>query len=545
MDTQTLLHDTTLESETLIGEGKRCLKKNDVKSAAQSFGKAYAENNESSEAAINYALTLIMLNELPGAIKILRTVVAKDKKNINIVFMLAYILTEFGMKHHIDGYIKEAVHYYTNILSYQHDDIKTINNLGLCLLYLQQAKNACRCFVRAIRLESNNAVSYNNLALVARLENLAEQSANCCRKAIEFKPDYAEAYNNLGNALKDLNDIENAISAYQQAVTLDPRNDFKCNLGIALLTMGNFQSGWELYAWRDLPSMSHSPRAAIKQWNGEEGHGKTLLISSEQGFGDTIQFCRYASMAKARGFRVIVKAQKPLVRLLESLQGADAVVANPKIEDVDYQIPMLNLPLVFHTDMDSIPSPGTYLFATNSDINYWKTKLADVSEYRVGLVWSGQTRQHSSDFGFTSMQRSMPAACFLPLMERSGVRYFNLQKGEPQAPDSLDMLNYMDACHDFADTAALIMNLDLIITVDTAVAHLAGALGKPVWVLNRFSGCWRWLRGRTDSPWYPTLRLFTQTAPGDWAGVMARVSRALSEEISAAKRTATVHPVGA
>ena len=205
-------------------------------------------------------------------------------------------------------------------------------------------------------------------------------------------------------------------------------------------------------------------------------------------------------MANSKGLRVLLCVSKPLVRLFESLQGVDAVVTDVQTEDFDFQCPVMSLPLAFQTDLDSIPSPGAYLFASSEDIRFWENKMVAIPGFKVGLVWSGQTRPHCSDFGFTNTQRSMPAEFFLPLMDIAGVQYFNLQKGGPQAKAMFKMINYIEQCHDFADTAALIMNLDLVITVDTAVAHLAGALGKPVWVLNRFSGCWRWLRDRTDSP---------------------------------------------
>jgi len=204
----------------------------------------------------------------------------------------------------------------------------------------------------------------------------------------------------------------------------------------------------------------------------------------------------------------------------------------------DFQCPMMSLPLAFHTDLTSLPSPGPHLFAARADVQYWQDMLADTAGLKVGLAWSGQAGRIFSDFGFINKQRSIPVSSLLPLLEMEGIRFFNLQKDGPPDAVPVQLVNYMEACHDFADTAALIMNLDLVIAVDTAVAHLAGALGKPVWVLNRFSGCWRWLRNRDDSPWYPTLRLFTQTAPGDWSGVIDRVKHALAEEC----RKKTVRP---
>lgn len=527
-------HDSSAV-KALVNEGKQLLERHDAHGAAALFKKAYTLDPKSTEAALNYALTLLVLSKKLESIQIFRKIIATGERHPHVLFLLAHSLTEYGIQQECDRHLKEAVHYYSEILSSQQDDAKSWSNLGMCLLYLQKPEEAERCFMKSIRLDSNNAAYYNNIALVARLKYLPELSAACCRKALELKPDYAEAYNNLGNALKDINDLGGAKAAYEKAVSIQSAPDFRCNLAMTLLAMGDFTHGWDIFECREKAYERKSSHTSPTrpQWKGENGHGKTLFIYSEQGFGDTIQFCRYAAMAKEKGFRVLLQVQKPLTRLMESLQGIDAIVTKAQIHDFDFQCPMMSLPLAFQTDLDSIPSPGPYLFASNEDILFWKSKMAAISGFRIGLVWSGQNRRQFSDFGLSHKQRSMPGEFFLPLMDMEGVHLFNLQKDGPPPPATLKMTNYMDACHDFADTAALIMNLDLVITVDTAVAHLAGALGRPAWVLNRFSGCWRWLRGRDETPWYPTMRLFTQTAPMDWTGVLDRVMLALEKKLDA------------
>ncbi|WP_300155634.1 tetratricopeptide repeat protein [Solidesulfovibrio sp.] len=525
-------HDSSAVA-ALVHEGKQHLQRHDPHTAAALFKKACTLDQKSTDAALNYALALLVLGKKLESIQIVRNIIATGKRHPHVLFLLAHSLTEYGIQQESESHLTEAVHYYTEILSSQQDDAKSWSNLGMCLLYLHKLEEAERCFMKSIRLDGNNAAYYNNIALVARLKYLPELSAACCRKALELKQDYAEAYNNLGNALKDTNDLDGAIAAYEKAVAIRPAADFRCNLAMALLARGDFKPGWDIFEYREKAFERKSSRASPPrpQWKGENGHGKTLFIYSEQGFGDTIQFCRYAVLAKDRGFRVLLQVQKPLTRLMKSLQGIDAIVTSGQIHDFDVQCPMMSLPLAFQTDLDSIPAPGPYLFASDEDVLFWKSKMAAITGFRIGLVWSGQNRRQFSDFGLSHKQRSMPAESFLPLMDLEGVHLFNLQKDGPPPPATLKMTNYMDACRDFADTAALIMNLDLVITVDTAVAHLAGALGRPAWVLNRFSGCWRWLRGRDDTPWYPTMRLFTQTAPMDWVGVVDRVKQALEKKL--------------
>ena len=492
--------------------------------------KAYAANPQSARAALDYALCLFTHDGKDAAIPILRRIVAAGERHHYVLFVLAYALTECGIRGKSDSLLKEAVHCYTEILATRHDDSKTWNNLGMCLLYLQKINEAERCFLKAIQLEGDNAEHYNNIALVARLKNLPGLSVDCCKKAIALKPCYPDAYNNLGNALKDINDLEGAKTAYEKAFSLQPSPEFRCNLAMTLLSMGDLKTGWKLFESRKESNGFKSGALAgrIPQWRGQAAPGKTLFVSSEQGFGDTLQFCRYAAMAKEKGLAVRMRVQKPLVRLLQSLDGIDGVFAEPPAGAYDFQCPMMSLPLAFGTELDAIPYAGPYLRAPAADVRSWQDKLAGVAGFKVGLVWSGQSRRQLADFGLSHQQRSMPPEHFETLMGMDGIRFFNLQKDGPRSPGGLSMQDHMDACQDFADTAALVMNLDLVITVDTAMAHLAGALGKPVWVLNRFSGCWRWLRNREDSPWYPTLRLFTQAAPGDWAGVMARVKQALA-----------------
>jgi hypothetical protein len=263
------------------------------------------------------------------------------------------------------------------------------------------------------------------------------------------------------------------------------------------------------------------------QWQGEPASGRTLLIHAEQGYGDTIQFCRYACLAKACGLRVVLEVQQPLVRLLQSLAGVDQIIARgDRLPDFDLHCPMLSLPLAFGTVLETIPGETPYLTAGAADVAAWHTRLSR-SLPRIGLAWAGGSATKSD------RQRSLSTEQLTPLMNLSGIQWVCLQKERKEAFAGAGMLDFMPEMQDFADTAALVANLDLVISVDTAIAHLAAALGKPVWLLNRFDPDWRWLKGGQDSMWYPSLRQYRQAQPGQWETPIA----AIAEDLSAFKTT--------
>jgi hypothetical protein len=354
------------------------------------------------------------------------------------------------------------------------------------------------------------------------------------RNALALRPDYADAWLNLGVALKDLMRLPEAIACYRQAIALEPANaEAHSNLGIALLAAGELPEGWREHEWRwKTPHLIAARRDfGVPLWRGEPAEGRTLLIHAEQGFGDTLQFCRYASMASARGMRVIMEAQPPLVRLLRTLTGVDVVLARgDPLPAFDLHCPMLSLPLAFGTSLETIQSSGRYLHADPARVAEWRDRLAavDAASTRVGLVWAGNPRRHSRGLTAVDRRRSISPERLAPLLRLPGLRFFSLQKDGPRPAGHIAALDFMTEMEDFADTAALIMNLDLVISVDTAVAHLTGALGKPVWLMDRFDTCWRWLTGRSDSPWYPNLRLFRQPRPGDWDTVLDAIARELT-----------------
>jgi hypothetical protein len=416
---------------------------------------------------------------------------------------------------------------------------KVMNNLGVVRFLSNDLDGAQALYEAALAVQPDFPEVLSNLATIRRSKGDFGTAIFCCQKALALRGDYPEAFNNLGNALRDAMRLDEAVVAYEQAVRLKPdAADFHMNLGMALLGRGRFEEGWREYRWRWKSSQLSSSSRVLEQpeWEGEPGEGRVILVHAEQGFGDTLQFCRYAPLIRERGFRVIMLVQRPLARLIKSLADVDQVVAEgDPLPDFDVHCPMMSLPFALGTTLEAIPAAIPYLSADPVDVQRWRERMAALpdSDLRVGLVWAGNSRSRSPDLIATDRARSLAPQNFAPLVGVGGVRFFSLQKDGARAPGDFHLIDWMEYCNDFADTAAHIVNLDLVIGVDTAVAHLAGALGKPFWMLNRFNSCWRWLENREDSPWYPeTLRIFAQRRPGNWDEVFARVRGALAERAS-------------
>ena len=311
------------------------------------------------------------------------------------------------------------------------------------------------------------------------------------------------------------------------------------NLGLAELALGDFSAGWAHFErrWTGCPTLQGSYRFPPERaWQGEALAGKRLLLWAEQGLGDTLQFIRYASLAAAAGATVWVEVQPPLVGLLRSVAGASEVHAFGEGPDRwDFHCPLMSLPYRFATTLETIPAAVPYLTADASAVARWRERLAALPGLKVGLVWAGGARPGRVDLEAIDARRSLKLAALAPLAAVPGVQLVSLQKGPAaaevaQAPFSL--VDWSDEWQNFADTAALVEALDLVISVDTAVAHLAGALGRPVWMLNRLDTCWRWLLERNDTPWYPSMRLFRQRESGAWDEVIAGLVTALSAQVA-------------
>jgi len=308
------------------------------------------------------------------------------------------------------------------------------------------------------------------------------------------------------------------------------------NKAMLLLLLGNLREGLPLFEWRQRDPNQPGTKLPLAgaPWLGESSiAGKTILLHCEQGYGDMIQFCRYAAIATESGARVILAVQPPLVDLMATTPGASFVLSeNDPLPHYDLHCPILSLPLAFGTTVETIPAGVPYLRAEPRAVAMWHDRISTPGQLRVGLVWAGGSRVGNADMVTIDQRRSLPLAALAPLARVPGCAFFSLQTGAAsrqaaQPPAGMVLHDHTASLGTFADTAALIETLDLVIGVDTAVAHLAGAMGKPVWMLNRFDTDWRWMLERDDSPWYPTMRLFRQPSPGDWNSVVTAVTEAL------------------
>ncbi|MFN9834416.1 MAG: tetratricopeptide repeat protein [Phenylobacterium sp.] len=404
-------------------------------------------------------------------------------------------------------------------------DAIALNNRGNVLLDLGRLEEALAGFDRAIALRSGLVDAHLNRGnALAKLHRL-EEALECIDGVLAIEPQRAAAHANRGAVLQELRRLDEAIAAYDRAVELKP--DFagaKFNKALALLLDGRFDEGWPLYECRVVQGMLSLPKPA---WlGGKEIRGRTVLLHSEQGLGDTLQFCRYAALVKDMQARVILRVPAPLVGLVSTLQGVDAVVSeSDALPEFDEHCPLLSLPLAFRTRLDTIPAPSPYLSSRADRRAVWSRRLGETRSLRVGLAWSGAW---STSSGFN---RSIPLAELLRRLP-AGPTYVCLQKDvraiDQAALDSSGIRVFRDEVRDFEDTAALCDLVDLVISIDTSIAHLAGALGRPTWVLLSKVPDWRWMLDRPDSPWYLTARLYRQSVMGRWDSVLEQVAENLT-----------------
>lgn len=528
--------------------------------AVELIGKAIAINGGEAPYHSNLGTALWKLGQPDAAVASYQRALALRPDYAKAHFNLATVLWQ-------QQRLDEAEGCYRTALGIKPDYAEAWDNLGTVLKAQGKPEDAIASYRRAFEVNPNYPQAHNNLGTVLLEQGRRDEAIACYRKALSLKPDYPEAHFNLGTAIWETGQPNAAVECYQSALRLRPDNpdallnlgtalkelgrldeaatcfrnvlalepqhpEAHCNLGIVLLAQGDLVEGWKEHEWRwETPQLIQARRDfAQPQWRGEQAAGSTLLIHAEQGFGDTIQFCRYADLAAARGLRVILEVQQPLVRLLRGLPGVEHVVARGKpLPAFDLHCPMLSLPLALGLTLANLPAFAPYLHAAPTPAAVWQMRLPKMigPGPRVGLAWAGNPRNHSRNLAAVDQRRSLPPARLEPLFRTRGLRFVSLQKGGPSAPAAFPLTDVMDEMQDFADTAALIANLDLVISVDTAVAHLAAALGKPVWLLDRFDACWRWFTGRRDSPWYPGLRLYRQPRPGDWNAVLDEVTRDL------------------
>jgi tetratricopeptide (TPR) repeat protein len=427
----------------------------------------------------------------------------------------------------------EALKSYDRALAREPRSAEALNNRGNALFELGDPQAALASYERAIVARPHYAEALNNRGNVLMDLGRYEETLASYDRAIALRPGYAEAFGNRALAHVDLGHVGEAMADYDTALALDPQNA-RVHLGRAqcLLLQGDLERGWREHEWRRQLGPALAPRAFTQPlWLGDSDlEGKTILLHSEQGFGDTIQFCRFARQLLQQAATVLLHVPSQLKTLVETLDPALRLIATGgPLPDFDCHCPLLSLPLALGTTLTTIPAEAAYLSAPVDRIALWRHRLGARTKPRVGLVWAGSPRKGMPYANKMDRQRSIAFDRLAPLLERTDCVFYSLQKGNGaiaglrDSPYGHHVIDWTDALHDFADTAALVSNLDLVISVDTAVAHLAGSLGKPLWLLNRFNTCWRWLRDRRDSPWYPTARIFRQPAPGDWTSVIEDV----------------------
>jgi Tfp pilus assembly protein PilF len=400
------------------------------------------------------------------------------------------------------------------------------HNLGVALAENGQADEAIEALEKALALNPGVPLTHSAMGAVLLRVGRLEEAGKCLRRAIELAPNLAVAYNNLGGVLQEQGKWQEALEVFRKAVELDPANNAsRWNYSRLLLMLGHWEQGWAEFDSRlNLPLLGLKRDFPQPQWDGSDPSGKTILLHAEGGHGDALNFIRFVPQVAQRGAKLILECQPGLITLFEGLPGLDRVIARGQpLPEFDWQIPLQGLPRPLGLTLENIPNTVPYLSAPADRVRRWAHRLASQTKLRVGLVWSG-TRYVDRDI------RTRTIDVFAPLAEVPGVKFFNLQTGEDShqtPPKEMDWADFSAELTDFAETAALVQNLDLVVTIDTSVAHLAGALGKPVWVLIPFQCDFRWMLDRTDTPWYPTMRLFRQPTKSGWETPIRLMTEAL------------------
>ena len=438
--------------------------------------------------------------------------------------------------------LDEALASFQQALQSDPDNPDLLNNCGLLQRQLGRLGDALITFERALKVRPDFAEAFSNRGLVLHELDRFDEALADYDRALQIKPELTDAHVNRGNALRELLRHEDALAAYQRALDIKPDLEaIYLNESLSRLVLGDLARGWPRYEWRWQTDQSVAPVSQFTQpiWLGKESlEGKTVLLHAEQGMGDTIQFCRYAKLVADGGAKVLLAVQAPLKPLLEDLEGVDRIIVpGEPPPPFDYHCPLLSLPLAFGTTLETIPRDRGYLRVGgprfDARLAAWRARLGAQDRPRIGLVWSGNAN-HKND-----RNRSIALSGFARILS-DRARFVCLQN-EIRAADATwlerrPVIERFDKeLIDFAETAALIANLDLVISVDTSVAHLAAAMGKPVWLLLPFNPDWRWLLEREDSPWYESVRLFRQTRSGHWDDTLSRVGQEIERFVEGAR----------
>jgi len=430
--------------------------------------------------------------------------------------------------------LEEALSSYHKAISINKDFTESYYNRGNVLHKLKRLEEALSSYDKAISLHEDYAEAYSNRGLVLQDLKRLEEALSSYDKAISLHEDYAEAYSNRGTVLEELKRLDEALSSYEKAISIN--KDYAeayWNSSICYLLAGNFNEGWARYEWR-WQSKSISKTAGIRKfsqplWLGTEVlKDQTIFLYAEQGLGDTIQFSRYVSLVAGLGAKVVLEVQPSLVKLLSYLEGISQIISKgDKLPNFDYQCPLMSLPLAFKTELKTIPSVSKNISTDEKKVEKWQAILGEKTKPRVGIVWSGAVN-HKND-----LQRSLKLSQLITHLP-SDYEYLSLQKKISDVDKEVlieccKIKHFGDDLKDFTDTAALCELIDIVISVDTSVAHLAGTLGKNTWVLLPYSPDWRWLLDRNDSPWYSSVKLYRQEKINDWESALVNIESDLKK----------------
>jgi tetratricopeptide (TPR) repeat protein len=495
--------------------------------ALADYERALARQPDYAAASYNRGIVLKELGQPAAALASFDQVIALQADFAEAFYERGTVLWHLGQPAAALASLERAI-------ALKPDEAAAYQDRGIVLHALGQSAAALASLERAIALKPDDASAYNHRGVVLTDLRQLEAALASLDRAIALKPDDAAAYNNRGIVLNALRQSDAALASLERAIALSP--DYAqayWNKSLFLLLHGDFERGWPLYEWRWQNADLRLRRRdfAQPQWCGAASlGGRTILLHSEQGLGDTLQFCRYARLVADLGARVVLEVPGALAGLLRGLAGVERVVVKGEpLPAFDLHCPLLSLPLAFKTTLDTIPAPPAYLRADGVKVRRWRDRLGAPTAPRVGLVWSGSTghrhdRQRS--LALAQLRPYLPATCDYVSLQQAVRERDRATLEEPPR-----IAHYGDALTDFAETAALCELMDIVISIDTSVAHLAGALGKETWLMLPFTPDWRWLLGRTDSVWYPRVRLYRQGLDGDWTTVFEQIREDLSVRV--------------
>ena len=496
--------------------------------ALASYDKALALKPDYVEALNNRASALIELKRFAEALASYDRTLALKPAYFEALYNRGIALGELG-RH------QEALASYDRALAIRPDHVAALNHRGIALDELRRHDESLASYDKALAMGSDNAEVLNNRGIALDALRRHEEAVASYDKALAIKPDYVEALNNRASSLIELGRFDDALAAYEAVFAANP--DYApghWNRSMLLLRLGSFEAGWREFEWRRKKDSWLQRKLAGQEWTGEAPTGKRIFLYSEAGLGDTIQFARFARSVADAGGKVTLEVQPVLAGLLRSLPGVTVIPAGEQLPQFDFHLPLMSVPFVRGTTIASIPADVPYLAADPARIERWSKRLPR-DRFKVGIVWQGNPYPNI-DSG-----RSIPLRAFAPLSAIPGVSLISLQKNEgvtqlaglPAGMTVETLGDDFDAGPDaFLDSAAVMMNLDLVVTSDTAMAHLAGALGRPVWIALKHVPDWRFMMDRADTPWYPTARLFRQNRRDDWDDVFARIAAELSRVAS-------------